>query len=284
MSNTEPRVIADREFELGENPLWDDRRKLLFWTDIDAGELWKYDQKTKKAERFYQGPKVGGFTLEDDGKLALFRIEDISLIDPDNPEDLEHLIHFHDENAARFNDVMALPDGSVYAGTIAAKPRSGGLYHVGLDLSVKVLFLGTDVSNGMALPDEHSLIWTCSTSRKIVRFSRDQETNQVSQPSDLFISPGEEGTPDGLCLDAEGHIWSARWDGSAVIVHGPDGCPIRKVDVPTNKVTSVCFGGDSLSTLFITTSRGPVYAMDTNTNGLHENRSRLGLSRQPDRP
>ncbi|RNC81713.1 MAG: SMP-30/gluconolactonase/LRE family protein [Phycisphaera sp.] len=284
MSPAEPRIIVDRQFELGENPLWDDRRKLLFWTDIDTGELWKYDPKTETAERFYEGPKVGGFTLEVDGKLALFRVQDIVLINPDHPEEVEPLAHFHNENVARFNDVMALPDGSVYAGTIAARSGSGGLYHVGLDLSIRELFLGTDVSNGMALPDEHSLIWTCSSSRRIVRFSRDQKTNAVNKPVDLYTSPEEEGTPDGLCLDAEGHIWSARWDGSAVIVHGPDGSPIRKVHVPTTKVTSVCFGGDSLTTLFITTSRGPVYAMDTDTHGLLENRSRLGLSRQPDRP
>ncbi|GAB5495491.1 MAG: SMP-30/gluconolactonase/LRE family protein [Phycisphaerales bacterium] len=284
MSTTEPRVIVDRLFQLGENPLWDDRRKVLFWTDIDAGELWKYDPKNEKAERFYQGPKVGGFTLEEDGKLALFRVDDISLIDPDNPEEILHLAPFSDENAARFNDVMALPDGSVYAGTIAAKPGSGGLYHVGLDHSICELFLGTGVSNGMALPDEHSLIWTCSTSRRIVRFARDKLTNEIGQPTDLYMSPEAEGTPDGLCLDTEGHIWSARWDGSAVIVHSPDGSPIRKVEIPTAKVTSVCFGGDSLSTLFITTSDGPIYAMNTSTSGLLENRSRLGLSRQPDRP
>ncbi len=284
MNMAEPRVIVNREFKLGENPLWDDRRKLLFWTDIDAGELWKYDPNTQKAERFYEGPKVGGFTLEEDGKLALFRVEDIVLIDPDNPEKVEHLTYFREENAARFNDVMALPDGSVYAGTIAAKSGSGGLYHVDLDLSIREFFLGTDVSNGMALPDEHSLIWTCSTSRRIVRFSKDQKTHAVSQTANLYTSPEEEGTPDGLCLDAEGHIWSARWDGSAVIVHAPDGSPIRTVHVPTTKVTSVCFGGDSLTELFITTSQGPVYALDSGTQGLVENRSRLGLSRQPDHP
>lgn len=278
-----PSVIVDHQFELGENPLWDDRRAVLFWTDIDAGQLWVYDPATKKARCFYQGPKVGGFTLEEDGRLALFRVDDIALIDPDEPEQITTLVHFHEDNAARFNDVMALPDGSVYAGTIAASPASGGLYHVRTDLAIRELFLGTDVSNGMALPDDESLIWTCSTSRRLVRFDRDPHSHALSNAMDLYQSTEAEGTPDGLCLDRQGRIWSARWEGSALIVHDPLGKPIGKVEIPTRRVTSACFGGPHLDRLYITTYQGPIYVLHTETAGVPENRSRLGQSRQPDR-
>ena len=273
-----PRVIVDRTFKLGENPLWDAMRGLLFWTDIDAGELWRYNPKASKAECFYEGQKVGGFTLQRNGDLSLFRVNDIALIDPDNPEHVRTIAEFRDPDAARFNDVQALPDGSVYAGTIAATASSGGLYHVGTDLTIRSLFKGTNVSNGMAVFDEgQTLLWTCSTSNRIVRFNRDPLTNGLINGSDLYAATPDEGTPDGMTRDVEGRIWSARWEGSCVVVHAPDGRVIERLPVPTRRVTSVCFGGPDFATLYITTSEGPVYEARTDTFGSEEPKSALGL-------
>jgi len=273
-----PRVIVDRAFKLGENPLWDATRGVLFWTDIDSGELWKYDPNSSKTECFYKGPKVGGFTLQRDSNLALFRVNDIAFIDPDNPASVLSIAEFHDPDAARFNDVQALPDGSVYAGTIAATPGSGGLYHVGTDLTIRPLFKGTDVSNGMAVFNKgRNLLWTCSTSNRIVRFNRDPVTNALSAGKDLYRATPDEGTPDGLTRDIEGRIWSARWEGSCVVVHEPDGRAIERLPVPTARVTSVCFGGPDLASLYITTSAGPIYEAQTKTFGSEETKSILAL-------
>lgn len=278
MIATTPRVIVDHTFELGENPLWDPRRSLLFWTDIDAGELWRFDPATRKAVCLYAGPKVGGFTLQRDDTLALFRVDDIAILDPDTPKHVRTIATFDDPDAARFNDVQALHDGSVYAGTIAANPGSGGLYRVGTDLSIRSLFKGTDVSNGMAVFDEgRSLLWTCSTSKRIVLFDRDPKTGELTSGTDLYQATPDEGTPDGLTRDIEGRIWSARWDGACVALHASDGRVLDRLPVPTDRVTSVCFGGTDLATLYITTSEGPIYESQTNTFGIEEPRSGLGL-------
>jgi sugar lactone lactonase YvrE len=278
-----PEIIVDHEFKLGENPIWDERRGVLFWTDIDAGELWRYDPLSRSATRFYQGPKVGGFTIEHDGSLALFRIDDIAIIDPDLPTDIRSIARFDEPNAARFNDVLATPEGSVYAGTIAAQSKSGGLYHVARDLTIQELFLGTDVSNGMAIFNEgRSLLWTCSSTNRIVRFQRNHEDNRLTSPQDLYRTTPDEGTPDGLCRDTSGRIWSARWDGGCVVLHDSEGNPIDRIPINSPRVTSVCFGGSDLTTLFVTTSEGPLYAIKTQATGHIENRSRLARSRQPD--
>jgi len=283
IANT-PKIIVDHTFQLGENPLWDDRRGVLFWTDIDAGQLWRFDPKTKLAEPFYQGPMVGGFTLQHDGKLALFRINDIALINPDAPDHIETIAPFECDDAARFNDVIALPDGGVYAGTIAATPGSGGLYHISQDLTIRQLFLGTDVSNGMAIFNEgRSLLWTCSTSNRIVSYQRNPNDNSINNARDFYRTIPDEGTPDGLARDIMGRVWSARWDGGCVVIHDPTGNPIEKLSVPSSRVTSVCFGGSGLSTLFVTTSDGPLYAASTSTLGFVEHRSQLAGLRQQDR-
>lgn len=276
MKLSAPTVLVDHTFQLGENPLWDGRRHQLFWTDIDAGELWRYDPNTKKALRFYTGPVVGGFTLQHDGSLALFRAKDIAILDPDGDQPAHTLAPFTDPDAKRFNDVLALPDGSVYAGTIAARSGSGGLYHVSRDLTIRRLFQGTDVSNGMALRNKgQSLLWTCSTSRRIYEYPRDPLTSNLGEGSPIYRTTAAEGVPDGLTLDREGRIWSARWDGSAVIVHAPDGSALHTIEFPVPRVTSVIFGGRDLSTLYVTTSGGPLFAVQTDTQGSEECRSGL---------
>ena len=81
--------------------------------------------------------------------------------------------------------------------------------------------------------------------------------------------------PDGLAVDAQGRLWSARWEGSCVVQHDTDGRVIRRIDVPTAKVTSLAFGGPNLDEMLITTSQGPVYLGRPGVRGRREFRSRI---------
>ena len=58
-------MLIQAHCTLGENPLWDDRKACLYWTDIGGGTLHRY--KDARHEIIYRGDnhseKVGGFTL-----------------------------------------------------------------------------------------------------------------------------------------------------------------------------------------------------------------------------
>jgi sugar lactone lactonase YvrE len=61
--------------------------------------------------------------------------------------------------------------------------------------------------------------------------------------------------PDGLSIDADGHVWLAVWGGSCVLhIHGQTGEIIDRVDLPVTQVTSCVFGGEDGKTLFITSA------------------------------
>src|SRR4051812_30950447 len=109
-------TLLEAHCELGENPLWDAESGSLYWTDIDAGKLHRLHLTTGAHEVIYEGPRVGGFTFQENGELLLFRVDDIALRHADGA--VEVLCPFRDDGAHRFNDVIADPEGRVYAGTI----------------------------------------------------------------------------------------------------------------------------------------------------------------------
>ena len=76
-------VAARQRCLLGEGPLFDPARDCVFWTDIDAGRLYRLDRGGAPHREIYSGAKVGGFTLQLDGGLVLFRENDIALFDPE---------------------------------------------------------------------------------------------------------------------------------------------------------------------------------------------------------
>jgi len=247
--------IANYHCDTGENPLWDDQRRVVYWTDIPKGRLFRYDPGTGQHKQIYAGEPVGGFTLQKDGSLLLFQANKFSLLLPDGQT--KTVADRIDDDMVRFNDVSADPEGRVYAGTIGRTNQSGGVYLVAPDGTVTNLFKGTGCSNGMGFsPDLKYMYWTCSTTRRIFRFNYDQATGALTNRHLLVQVPENQGVPDGLVVDSEGNIWSARWDGSAVYKFTPQGQPLDKIAFPVAKVSSVIFGGSNLDELYVTTAGG----------------------------
>ncbi len=277
-------TLLNDHCELGENPLWNGDDDSLYWTDITGGKVHRFDLASGRHEVIYRGEPVGGFTFQANGDLLLFRVNDIALLEPDGGR-VDSLKEFSDDGAARFNDVIADPEGRVFAGTIGRTDASGGLYRVDRDGAVTLLFRGTGVSNGMGFsPDLRVFYWTCSTRRRIYAFDYDGATGVLTRERVLYQAAEAEGFPDGMTVDRDGNIWSARWDGFSVVQHAPDGRVLAKFPFPVAKVSSLCFGGPALDEFFVTTAGGmpgndtadgSVYRWRAGASGLPEFRSRV---------
>ena len=61
--------------------------------------------------------------------------------------------------------------------------------------------------------------------------------------------------PDGMTVDAEGHLWVAIYGGCAVHRYSPHGELEAVVQLPVTQVTSCAFGGETLEDLYVTTAR-----------------------------
>ena len=133
--------------------------------------------------------------------------------------------------------------------------RLGRLYRLDLDGSIHVVLEGIGTSNGLGFTlDRKQMYYTDSVKGEIYLFDYDMATGALSNQRLWVKVPEGEGLPDGMTVDAEGHVWSARWDGSALYRYSPDGAVEQRVVFPALKVASVIFGDDDYSTAYVTTA------------------------------
>jgi sugar lactone lactonase YvrE len=132
---------------------------------------------------------------------------------------------------------------------------TGSLWRVEPDLSRTAVMSDLHITNGVAWsPDGTRLYVVDSTLDRIYACAFDLDGGDVGTRHVLSDVEGL-GTPDGNAVDAEGFLWSARWEGHAVARISPEGAVDRVVPIPASRVTSCAFGGPDLATLYVTTSR-----------------------------
>jgi D-xylonolactonase len=286
----QPKMIADTNCHTGENPLWHPDEQCVYWVDIPTGRLFRYDPARDRHEQVDARQPIGGFTLQEDGALLLFmdrggigiwRDGDLTMIVDEIPA----------ERDARFNDVIADPAGRVYCGTMSNEAHVGRLYRLDTDGTLTVMLEDVRTSNGMGFtPDRRTMYYTETGRREITCFDYDQATGDLTNRRVFARVPerGGEGKPDGMTVDAEGCVWSARWDGHCVVRYAPDGTELQRITFPVPKVSCPTFGGPDYGDLYVTTAGGANRAEEGNqagalfrvrpgVQGVPEFRSKIGL-------
>jgi sugar lactone lactonase YvrE len=251
-----PQVVADYQCINAECPLWHSVERKLYWTDIPQGKLFRYDPATGESTQVYTGTPVGGITMQEDGALLLFKTRGtierfrngkVTTIIPEIPA----------ERDTRFNDAKADLMGRVFSGTMATSTHKGRLYRLDPDGTIHKLLEGVEISNGVGFsPDRQYMYHTDSDKGEIYRFDYDVTTGKISNQEVLIRIRDTEGVPDGLTVDAAGYIWSARWNGSALYRYTPDGKEVLRIPFPAKKVSSLAFGGDDYTDIYVTTAGG----------------------------
>ncbi len=251
------KLIANYDCICGEGPLWHPLEHKLYWADINTARIFRYDPATDRHEQVSQGEPLGGFTIQADGKLLLFGRNGAVRTWHDGI--VETVVEgIEAEQGCSFNDVIADPKGRVFCGTMPGKGHLGSLYRLDLDGSITHLFGGIGCSNGMGFTaDLKQMYYTDSTPGKIYVFDYDVVTGSITNRRDLVsVDTSKDGLPDGMTVDADDNLWSARWDGSSVYQFAPDGTQLDRIILPALKVSSVTFGGDDLMDMYVTSAIG----------------------------
>lgn len=244
--------------ELGEGVLWDDRKQVVWWTDILGKKLWRMKPLDGQAQHWDMPERLASFALcEADGWLLLALASRLAFFNP-RTEQLVDLHPVEKSLPTRTNDGVCDRQGRFVFGTLhepvqGSKQAIGGFYRLGHALELERLALpACAISNSIAFSPSGDVMYFCdSPTRKI--FCCDYG-DTLGEPR-LFVDLGKvDGVPDGSTVDAEGALWNAQWGLGRVVRYLPDGSQDRIIDLPVRQPTKPAFGGAELGTLFVTSA------------------------------
>lgn len=254
-----PELLVDLPCRTGEGPLWHPDDKKIYWTDIPAAMIHSCRADGSELKSFFIDDQVGGFTIQEDGALLLFMSRGM-VKKWRNGKFLETFLDgIPEESDSRFNDVVTDPLGRVFCGTMSSASHGGRLYRLDPDGTLNRLRDNMETPNGMGFsPDGRYFYQNDSGKGEIHRFVYHKQSGEISDMEIIFQADPStgEGRPDGLTVDAEGFIWTARWDGGRIVRHNPDGSPEQEIELPVAKVSSLTIAGPDMRTAFITSAGG----------------------------
>ena len=115
---------------------------------------------------------------------------------------------------------------------------------------------GVTISNGIAWSlDNHLMYYIDTATGGIDVFDFNLEAGTIANRRRFVTMPPEANMPDGMTIDAEGHLWVAAWGSWHVYRFAPDGALDRAIRLPVAQITSCTFGGADLTDLYITSAR-----------------------------
>lgn len=253
-----PEPLGDVRAELGEAPVWSPQEGALRWLDILGQTLHVTDPATGATvstalprRTSFLAPRTEGGWVCGAGRALRVLGED------GNGEVIAALPGPLDGD--RFNDGKPDPQGRMWTGTANAEGRFDcALWRfdpTGPGVASATKMAGdVAMSNGLGWsPDQRVLYHADSSARTVWAWDFQAETGTISRRR-AFYTTGDNEVPDGLSVDVDGHVWLACWGGSRLARIAPDGQEIASIRFPTPRVSSCAFGGDDLSTLFVTTA------------------------------
>ena len=172
------------------------------------------------------------------------------------PFTIRHIANpYPHEPENRMNDAKADDRGRIWAGSMH-KPitkTSGAFYRLNADLSVREVDGPYKIANGPTFSADHSKVWHTDTGKSEI-YVFDVIDGELANKRLWLKFPAEWGGPDGMTTDAQGGIWVAHWGPGRVTRFFEDATEDFHIDLPAKQTTSLCFAGDGLDRVFVTSA------------------------------
>ena len=264
--------------ELGESPFWHPDEQRLYWVDIAARQIHRFQADTGVAEHWAMPSEPGCIApLQSPPGGLVIALRDGIYCAAHWGGPLQQLAPaLHDAANFRFNDGKADPLGRFWAGTVNERRDAAPAQLYCLTPTTRSAPLlqprlgGATVANGLAWsPDARTLYWADTSSHTVRAWQWDATDNLLTgerifqQWPDKPVgwragapdNPAYAGRPDGAAVDADGNYYVAMYEGAQVLKLSPTGVLLASLPVPAQCPTMPCFGGNDLRTLYVTTAR-----------------------------
>jgi len=270
---------------LGEAPFWDAETKSLVYVDIMAGRLWRYWTESGRCQQLDLEPhssgSMVGFVVGVEGRPAEWVVGlgcSVGIVrwtaeDEDVVKRKARVLATVDEGKEgnRFNDAKCDNHGRLWAGTMGPfkipadliLDPVASLYRFSAKMEPTAVLESVYLSNGLAW-SEDAFYYIDTFKLTLDKFKYEAATGTISDRKALHKHEVDPLGPnknffDGMAIDAEKKLWIANYFGSKLLRIDPtSGEVVATIDLPCLCPTSVCWGGDDLSDLYVTSAKASV--------------------------
>lgn len=246
-------LLNDQRDRLGESPVWDHRRNLLWWTDSIQGRIFAAGEDGAVQRDWRFDTVVGSIGLAEAGLVAAFT-DDIVLID--DAGEVKRLGALAECASTRLNDGKMDRQGRFVVGslqTVDGPEPLASLWRVdGAGLAERIE-QGLRLANATCFsPDGRWLYFADSLEQIIRRYPYDPRTGAVGERQDFIDCKAIDAFPDGATVDAQGRLWVALVTTGALACFSPEGTLVERIALPTPYPSCPAFGGPDLDRLYVT--------------------------------
>ena len=258
--------------QLGESPFWHPLEQQLYWVDI-PGRLICRSNVFMGSVQTWAMPSEPGCIAPAQGGGLVIALRDGIYMARDWGAELRLLARLdYPTSTTRANDGKCDTLGRLWVGSYY-EPRDlplAALYCVDARrpeaVQVTQMANESQVANGLAWsPDNRTLYWADTGAGMVHAWDWDASSNVMTGQRTFAQFPAKpqgehsglaryRGRPDGAAVDSAGNYWVAMYEGARVLQIAPDAEVLADIATPAQCPTMVCFGGDDLKTLYLTTA------------------------------
>ena len=240
-----------------EGPLWTPAGLLV--ADATVGGVLRITDSGVTETVIEHRRGIGGMALHAGGGLVISgrNVAVKGLLGSDDTQ--THVLRENDPShgVVGYNDLTVDAHGRIYVGSLAFvasesrdADKPGQLFVIDLDGSSRVVADDVLLTNGLGFSPDGSLLYHADTLRSTVHVY-DVDGGGGLGPKRTFVTTGDAGQPDGLAVDAAGHVWVALPHSGEVGCFDPDGLRVGTIGIDVPMVTSLTFGGEDRRDLYI---------------------------------
>ena len=250
--------VLDAKASLGECPVWSVDEQVLYWVDINAPSLNRFDPLTGANAAWPMPQSIGCFALRERGGFIAALRDGFWFVDRNGSPERKVAAAPYDPSRHRFNDGRADARGRFWAGSMneARDGATAALYRLDPDFTLTAMIPEITISNGLAFsPDGRTLYHADTPARVVTAWDYDATTGAVANRRIFAQFGGDTDHPDGAAVDREGCYWSAFYRGGKIVRLSPHGERLDEFPLPALCPTMCAFGGPDLRTLYVTSAR-----------------------------
>lgn len=234
-------------FCFGEGPRWFEG--LLWFSDVLGEAVHTVDLRGSLTTLPLPGHAPSGLGFRPDGALLIASGESRQLLRYDG-ETVTSIADLSGIAPADLGDMVIDDLGRAYVGSQAF--HGGVILRVDPDNTVSVVADDLDFPNGMVITaDRRTLIVAESIGRRLTAFS-------IGDGGELFdrriFAESLDGPPDGICLDADGGVWTSMTLAHQFERFVAGGQVTHRIEMGDRAAIACTLGGPARRTLFMLSS------------------------------